>query len=127
MSPDARREAREAVSSDPVTVRVEHNATRRAVHTAHQGTWFACETLDDARPIEYLCAPRPRRRELIVHDSCRRRLRLGPHQNISGKTWAQPSSLPVMTSSNRAAACPMRHGGGAARALRRSSVLVLRK
>ena len=77
MSPDAGQEPREDVASDPVAVGVEHNPR------GWQVTLVTCETLDDTRRIAYLCAAHTRRCELIVHDSCHRRLR---HELIDAPT-----------------------------------------
>ena len=81
MSPDAGQEAREDVSSDPITVRVEHNARGWQVTLPGDACRVTCETFDDARRIAYLCAAHTRRCELIVHDSRDRHLH---HEVIEG-------------------------------------------
>lgn len=81
MSPDAGQEARQDVSSDPITVRVEHNARGWQVTLPNDACRVTCETFDDARRIAYLCAAHTRRCELIVHDSCYRHLH---HEVIEG-------------------------------------------
>jgi len=93
MSADAGPEAREDMSSDPVTVRVEHNASGWQVTLPDDSRRVTCETFDDARRIAYLCAAHTRRCELIVHDSCHPRLH---HELIDAPTpHPRRSSLPA--------------------------------
>ena len=85
MSPDTGPEPRKDVSSDPVTVDVEHNARGWQVTLPDDSRRVTCETFDDARRIACLCAAHTRRCELIVHGSCHRQahheLIDAPHSN----------------------------------------------
>jgi hypothetical protein len=93
MSPDTEQKPREDMSSDPVTVRVEHNASGWQVTLPDDSRRVTCEAFDDARRIAYLCAAHTRRCELIVHDSCHRRLH---HELIDAPTpHPRRSSLPA--------------------------------
>jgi hypothetical protein len=72
MSPDNGQPAGDA-SSDPITVRVEHDGRGRwSVAMPDQSRAVSCETLDDARRVAYQCAARSRPCELIVHDAYHR-------------------------------------------------------
>ena len=74
MRPDERQEPQESVPNDPVTVGVEHDECGWQITLPDDPRRVTCETFDDARRIAYPCAAHTRPCELILHDSCHRRL-----------------------------------------------------
>jgi len=92
MSADAGREAREDMASDPVTVRVEHNASGSQVTLPDDSRRVTCETLDDARRIAYLCAAHTRR----CDRSCTTRATAGfTHELIDAHTPPEKEKIAI--------------------------------